>query len=195
MGNCAFKGNHGNAGRSMIIRVATCNDGVMELFPPVTAECITNGFPGHAIYRSCDALSLPLMHSEELVGGELYYLRPINSPLTIATTTSNVIPQSSMLPTPYRVSFDQHGFWRKQDNSSLDQVGTLGYGGGGTGMWKVKLAISPAQLAEILSQESRTEALIESVRTVAKCGNGSATSVASSDQWSLASSRKDASMG
>lgn len=68
-----------------------------------------------------------------------------------------------------------------------------GGNGGGVGeVWKVKLVISPAQLHEILSQESRTEALIESLRTVAKCGSG-ATSLAGSDQWSLASSRKAAS--
>nr|KYP71990.1 hypothetical protein KK1_011275 [Cajanus cajan] len=40
------------------------------------------------------------------------------------------------------------------------------------GVWKVKLVISPEQLSEILSQESRTEAFVESLRTVAKCGSG-----------------------
>lgn len=59
-----------------------------------------------------------------------------------------------------------------------------------SGVWKVKLVISPEQLSEILSQESRTEALIESVRTVAKCGNGLPPSVANSDQWSVCSSWK-----
>lgn len=59
-----------------------------------------------------------------------------------------------------------------------------------SGVWKVKLVISPEKLSEILSQESRTEALIESVRTVAKCGNGVPSSVANSDQWSVASSWK-----
>ncbi|MBA0769438.1 hypothetical protein Gotri_018170 [Gossypium trilobum] len=58
-----------------------------------------------------------------------------------------------------------------------------------SGVWKVKLVISPDQLAEILAQESRTEALIESVRTVAKCGNG-VSSVANSDQFSVSSSWK-----
>jgi hypothetical protein len=59
-----------------------------------------------------------------------------------------------------------------------------------TGVWKVKLVISPEQLAEILAQEARTEELIESVRTVAKCGNGVSSSVANSDQSSLSSSWK-----
>lgn len=62
-----------------------------------------------------------------------------------------------------------------------------------SGVWKVKLVISPEQLSEILSQESRTEALIESVRTVAKCGNGTSAAAASavnSDKWSVSGSWK-----
>lgn len=70
------------------------------------------------------------------------------------------------------------------------------YNSGRSGVWKVKLVISPEQLSEILSQESRTEALIESVRTVAKCGNGNGvpSSVANSDQWSVCSSSWKGSM-
>lgn len=52
-----------------------------------------------------------------------------------------------------------------------------------------KLVISPGQLLEILSQEGRTQELIESVRTVAKCGNIGVSTVGFSDQWSLSSSR------
>ncbi|KAK4369653.1 hypothetical protein RND71_013445 [Anisodus tanguticus] len=63
------------------------------------------------------------------------------------------------------------------------------------GFWKVKLVISPKQLLEILSQENATQELIESVRTVAKCGKSGTTSSSSansfgfSDSWSLSSSR------
>lgn len=59
------------------------------------------------------------------------------------------------------------------------------------GIWKVKLVISPEQLAEILSQEVRTEELIESIRTVAKCGNNyknclsTSSESAFSDLWGL----------
>jgi hypothetical protein len=49
--------------------------------------------------------------------------------------------------------------------------------------------ISPEQLLEILSQEGRTQELIESVRTVAKCGSGGVSSLEFSDRWSLSSSR------
>ncbi|CDP12241.1 unnamed protein product [Coffea canephora] len=56
-------------------------------------------------------------------------------------------------------------------------------------MKKVKLVISPQQLLEILAQEARTQELIESVRTVAKCRNGfCSSSMGFSDQWSLSSS-------
>ncbi|XP_008777743.1 uncharacterized protein LOC103697615 [Phoenix dactylifera] len=178
MGNCVFRGF--GEGGGLMIKVVTINGGVMELHPPVTVECITNGFPGHGIFRSRDLFSKPLLHNEELVGGELYYLRPLSD-------SHKGLPS---LVAPYRVSFDHHGFWRRQDMEVVPKFHTNGGNGGGVGgVWKVKLVISPAQLNEILSQDSRTEALIESVRTVAKCGNGAA-SVASSDQWSLASSRK-----
>lgn len=57
--------------------------------------------------------------------------------------------------------------------------------------------ISPEQLLEILSQEGRTQELIENVRTVAKCGNEAAVSCNSSsalsDQWSLCSSSRNGS--
>lgn len=57
------------------------------------------------------------------------------------------------------------------------------------GVWKVNLVISSEQLSQILSEEARTEALIESVRTVAKCSASGASSVASaaddSHLWSF----------
>ncbi|GMP22354.1 hypothetical protein CsSME_00000410 [Camellia sinensis var. sinensis] len=66
------------------------------------------------------------------------------------------------------------------------------YNNGGR-VWKVKLVISPGQLLEILSQETRTQELIESVRTVAKCRNIGVSSLGFSDQWSLSSSSLNAS--
>ncbi|RYR56120.1 hypothetical protein Ahy_A05g021908 isoform B [Arachis hypogaea] len=59
--------------------------------------------------------------------------------------------------------------------------------------WKVKLAITPEQLLEILSQETRTKELMESVRIVAKCGGvsscaGSAAASIVSEDWSHSSS-------
>nr|CAD1844277.1 unnamed protein product [Ananas comosus var. bracteatus] len=173
MGNCAFRGFEEGGDSSSTIKVVTANGGIMELRQPVAAESVTNGFPGHGVYR-IRSFSSPqqLLHNEELIAGERYYLRPINHP-------HHTLPSHAA---PYRVSFDRDGsFWKKQEIAQS----------------AVKLVISPQQLNEILSQEARTEALIESVRAVAKCGGGGggsgAFSVASSDQWSLASSRKGSS--
>lgn len=142
----------------------------MELCAPITAECITNEFPGHAIYRTRDIFSQPLLHNEELRAGHLYYLLPLNAGENINTMA------------PYRVSLDNNRVLKRVEAEVLPRYND-------SGVWKVKLVISPEQLAEILAQESQTEALIESVRTVAKCGNG-VSSVANSDQWSVSSSLK-----
>ncbi|MQM02656.1 hypothetical protein Taro_035423 [Colocasia esculenta] len=191
MGNCMFSGLKDPAEDAMV-RVVTNSGGVMELHTPVTAECITNGFPGHGIFRSADPHSTPLLHNEELLGGKVYYLRPLGARGTHAAGLSSIVAS-------YRVSFDHHGHWKRQQEAegfprctggNLGVSANGGALGGSAGVWKVKLVISPAQLADILSHDSRTEALIESMRTVAKCGNGVAASVANSDQWSLASSRK-----
>lgn len=167
MGNCVFRGFAQSAD---VIKVVTANGGVMELHPPITAECITNSFPGHGIFHSRDFLSPhPLVHSDELLAGEHYYLLPL--------TTSRPRRAALAPAAPYRMSFDSNGgAWRRAAEPA-----------DGGAVWKVKLMISPEQLTEILSTETRTEALIESVRTVAKCGSGFA-SAANSDQWSVASS-------
>ncbi|KAF9669130.1 hypothetical protein SADUNF_Sadunf14G0076000 [Salix dunnii] len=168
-----------------MIKVVTTNGGIMELYSPITAEFITNEFPGHAIYRSRDLFSQPLFHNEELQVGQPYYLLPINTNTTSLSNTrnnSNTINSfssstSSSKLTPYRMSFDNQRMWKR---SSTEAEVFPRYNS--TGVWKVKLVISPEQLAEIMAQETRTEELIESVRTVAKCGNGVSSSLASSDQ-------------
>lgn len=164
----------------------------MELYAPITAECITNGFPGHAIYRSRNLLSKPLLHTEQLHVGQLYYLLPIstnkNNTATNSSLSSSAASSSRLTAAPYRMSFDNQRIVKRP---STEAEVFPRYNN--TGVWKVKLVISPEQLAEILTQEARTEELIESVRTVAKCGNGVSSSVANSDQWSLSSSWKGSS--
>ncbi|GMI66729.1 hypothetical protein like AT3G61920 [Hibiscus trionum] len=181
MGNCVFKGF---AEVEDMVRVVTSSGGIMELFAPITAECITNEFPGHAIYRTPDSLSQPqpLLHNEELHAGHLYYLLPINTSFTKPNDPNHV----TSMNTPYRMSFDQQRVLKRAEAAEV----LPRYKYNSSGVWKVKLVISPDQLAEILAQESRTEALIESVRTVAKCGNGVSSSVANSDQSSVSSSWK-----
>lgn len=194
MGNCVFKGF---GGMEEMVKVVTSNGGIMELYAPITAECITNEFPGHGIFRSRDLFAQPLIHNEELHVGQLYYLLPLNPYKSNNTNTmskqsdtaainSNMSSLSSVAATPYRMSCDNQGIMKRfSDPEVVPRYNN-------TGVWKVKLVISPEQLSEILSQESRTEALIESVRTVAKCSNG-VPSAANSDQWSLSSSLKGSS--
>ncbi|XP_010267397.1 PREDICTED: uncharacterized protein LOC104604656 [Nelumbo nucifera] len=183
MGNCVFRGI---GGVHEVIKVVTSNGGIMELYAPITAECITNEFPGYGIFRSRDLFSQPLIHNEELLSGELYYLLPLHAGRGARITRDGDLRPNGMLSssfvTPYRMSFDNQGILKRSESEVFPRCNS-------TGVWKVKLVINPEQLTEILSQEARTEALIESVRTVAKCGNG-VSSVANSDQWSLSSSWK-----
>ncbi|KAK9122291.1 hypothetical protein Syun_019908 [Stephania yunnanensis] len=206
MGNCTFRGFGAGslASELLMIKVMTSNGGIMELFAPITAECVTNEFPGHGIFRSADLFSRPLPHNEELRVGELYYLLPLNTCRGARITRHGHIrptcldyssSSSSLNNAPYRISVDNQGLmtssYSSSSSSSSHEVFRRCGSSNGSGIWKVKLVISPEQLSEILSKEASTEALIDSVRAVAKCGSGTApSSTANSDQWSLSSSWK-----
>lgn len=118
-------------------------------------------------------------------------------------------------PAPYRMSLDYqyyHGVGLLKSTSTesfscrtLTNSTTISSSSNrrSIGFWKVRLVITPEKLLEILSQEACTKELIESVRTVAKCGVAAAVaSVAGggisssvgivSDQWSLSSSGRSA---
>ncbi|KAK1438570.1 hypothetical protein QVD17_04379 [Tagetes erecta] len=193
MGNCLFGGPSDN---DRIIKVINSTGGIMEFYSPITAECITDEFPGHAIFRGTDLFWKPVPHQEVLLVGNSYYLLPLDK--TRGTTKvghirSNSLPANAAAP--YRMSFDSRRLFKRSytDSSSSSK-------NNGSGFWKVKLVISPEQLLEILSQEGRTQELIENVRTVAKCGNegGGAVSTCNSssvlsDQWSLCSSSRNGS--
>ncbi|KAJ8626176.1 hypothetical protein MRB53_019483 [Persea americana] len=183
MGNCMVGGF---AGVDQVIKVVTSNGGVMELYTPVTVQRITDEFPGQAIYHKDDVFTRrPLPNNEELHAGEMYYLLPL-----IAQQGCNEreegYPMNGVVVAPYRMSSDNNGIWKRVESEVFSRCNKKG-------IWKVKLAISPDKLTEILSQEAPTEALIETVRTVAKCGSGSFSSL-SSDQWSLASSSRKGSL-
>lgn len=181
MGNCVLKGppqtNHD------VVKVVTADGGIMELFTPITAHCITSQYPGHAIFNTPTTLfSDPLLHNHELHAGQFYYLLPLN-PYYNPSSTKLHPDSSSVLSTPYRMSTcDTHNAAAKKraDAEVFPQYSS-------TGVWKVKLVISPQQLSQILSHDNRTEELIENVRTVAKCGNG-VGSAANSDHSSVAGS-------
>nr|GEW44474.1 hypothetical protein [Tanacetum cinerariifolium] len=66
MGNCLFgcPSDHDS-----IIKVINSAGGIMEFYAPVTAESITDEFPGHAIFRGHDLFWKPVPHHEFLVTG------------------------------------------------------------------------------------------------------------------------------
>ncbi|GAB2291141.1 hypothetical protein Dimus_025398 [Dionaea muscipula] len=180
-----------------MIRVVTSTGGIMELYAPITADSITDEFPGHRLFRSPDLFSSPpLLHNEHLHPGDLYYLLPISATSTTSSSSKAasssaddhhpIRSSSSPRLTPYRMSFDHNQWLSKRSDPDVYPRYS------GTGVWKVRLVINPEQLSEILSQEARTQELIESVRTVAKCGAGSfpPSSAASSDYGSVAGSWK-----
>ncbi|XP_020572863.1 uncharacterized protein LOC110019519 isoform X1 [Phalaenopsis equestris] len=181
MGNCAFAGGDGPS--SPTIKVVTPDGGVMELDAPVTAELITAAFPGYAIFPNRDLSSSPLLHTDNLAAGELYNLLP----LTTRAASITLLPS---VTAPYRVSFDRHAalFSRRLKTEAYSPAMAAG-------VWKVKLAISRAELAEILGEETRTEALIESVRAMTMCaaGGSSGSTATASDLQSFSSSRKTSS--
>ncbi|KAK7275439.1 hypothetical protein RIF29_16556 [Crotalaria pallida] len=205
MGNCVFKGYHHHHDHGdMMVKVVTSNGGIMELYSPITVECITKEFPGHGIFKNKSIITTqlfsssqqPLPNHQELHGGEVYYLLPLINPTTTSDTATATTTAATL--TPYRLSMCErinNYSNNSNNNNKMWSEPEVFPRYNSSGVWKVKLVISPEKLSEILSQESRTEALIESVRTVAKCGNGVPSSVANSDQWSVTSSWKGSIMG
>ncbi|XP_004514926.1 uncharacterized protein [Cicer arietinum] len=186
MGNCVFKGFHHGDFEDTMVRIVTSNGGIMELQSPIIVECITNEFLHHGIFKNnSNIFSKPLPKNEELQGGEIYYLLPLNHYSSNKNMTKQFEETFETL-TPYRVSMCDKN--NKNNNTWSEHEVFPRYNS--SGVWKAKLVISPEKLSEILSQESRTEALIESLRTVAKCGHGVPSSVANSEQWSVSSSFK-----
>ncbi|EYU38117.1 hypothetical protein ABFS82_14G195200 [Erythranthe guttata] len=195
MGNCLF-GGMGDGDQSLI-RVATSTGGVMEFSAPITVESITDEFPGHGIFRSHDLFWKPLPHSDVLLAGESYHLLPLLDSATVKgaaprvghVRSNSAPPQQLGGSAPYRMSFDSRGLTKRSAPAAEDAV-HVGGKAAAYGFWKVKLVISPEQLMEILAEEGKTEELIESVRTVAKCGSGFVGGF--SDHWSLSSSSRNA---
>ncbi|KAG6403693.1 hypothetical protein SASPL_135921 [Salvia splendens] len=169
MGNCIFKTL--GVVKDMV-KVVTPDGGVMELYAPITAECVTNEFPGHAIFGSPRRSSPPLFQSESLCAGQYYYLLP---------SQKGKDHGGDRVAAPYRMSVDNQGKLRRLSEPEVFPKYNS------TGVWKVRLVIHTDQLSEILSQEARTEALIESVRTAAKCAAAGVPSAANSERQSRTS--------
>ncbi|XP_010689865.2 uncharacterized protein LOC104903507 [Beta vulgaris subsp. vulgaris] len=156
-----------------MIKVVTTTGGIMELYAPITAEQITSEFPNHGIFLTPNPNTHPpLLHNDNLRPGLFYYLLP----LTLSSSTTSI---NGVLTTPYRMSVDQVGTTtRMVYKTQPDPDVVRKYNG--SGVWKVRLVINPEYLSEILSQDNKTQQLIESVRTVAKCGSGSVNTTSSS---------------
>ncbi|XP_004146558.1 uncharacterized protein LOC101218947 [Cucumis sativus] len=208
MGNCLFAGGAGEIQGK--IKVITSNGGIMELGSPITVGCIADEFPGYGIFKSHDLFWNPLPHNEELLPGKSYYLLPRNRGRNRGGedgvemgiirareghVRSNSVPEAAAAMAamaPYRMSFDYQGVLRRSQTEVFSR-----YSEKNGGVWKVKLVISPKRLVEILEEEGHTQELIESVRTVAKCGSTStsssfSSSMAFSDQWSLSTATANA---
>lgn len=190
MGNCVFKGFGAEADdQTEIVKVVT-SGGIMEIYTPIAASTITDEFPGQAIFRSHDVSGQPLLHNEKLHPHEVYHLLPLN-PYRTPIKTPSLYHQNSGICTPYRIS-SCDSYRRK----NADPEAFTRYSKKSSGEWKVKLVISPEELSEILSQGDKTKELIDSARTVAKCGSAGGSSVAGSEHSSTVSSIrwKEASM-
>lgn len=202
MGNCLFGGLGPEADQAggRLTRVITASGGVLEFYAPISAGSITDEFPGHRIFRTHDLFWKPLPYHKDLVAGESYYLLPFTGHASSVIlgkcghVRSNSIPADSMV-TPYRMSIEYRGALKRSYTDVFSRYSNSG--GSGGRLWKVRLVISPEQLLEILSNEGRTQELIDSMRAVAKCGAGegsmggalSSSSGGFSDHWSLSSSR------
>ncbi|XP_021748348.1 uncharacterized protein LOC110714176 [Chenopodium quinoa] len=169
-----------------MIKVVTTTGGIMELYSPITVEQITSEFPNHGIFLNPNpASNPPMLHNDNLCPGQLYYLLPLNLPSSVATETDT---SNYNVSTPYRMSVDTTGTRVVYKNQPDTDV--VPRNDNGSGVWKVRLVINPEHLSEILSQDNKTQQLIESVRTVAKCGSGNATNggAKTSSSLSLSSS-------
>lgn len=208
MGNCVFRDYYNNTNSSKLvdhhhrqrrrvmvateteqtsmIKVVTTTGGIMELYAPITVEQITSEFPNHGLFLSPNpATHPPLLHNENLCPGQLYYLLPLtlsSSPTTTTTALQN--NNNNIVSTPYRMSVDTTPRMAYRNQPDPDVVPRYN----GSGVWKVRLVINPEQLSDILSQDNKTQQLIESVRTVAKCGSGTSNSGAKTSSSASAGS-------
>ncbi|KAL8142689.1 hypothetical protein V2J09_015721 [Rumex salicifolius] len=186
MGNCLFGAAEPEEPK---IQVSTSTGAIMEFEAPITAACIVKEFPGHFLFKSHDLFWKPLSPLEELHPGESYCLLKWAQRHAGGHVRSKSIPMApgGAASKPYRMSFDSHGVLKRSASTEVSRI-ISNNNSHNSGVWKVKLVISPEQLVEILSQQNRTEELIENVRSVAKCGASRASSMdLSSDQWSVSS--------
>ncbi|XP_004515986.1 uncharacterized protein [Cicer arietinum] len=86
MGNCLWGAM---SDPSTLIKVITSDNGIMEFYPPITVNFITNEFQNHAIFPNNDQFSKPLCQLDELVAGQSYYLMPLNNRQNVHHTSTS----------------------------------------------------------------------------------------------------------
>ncbi|KAL6498843.1 hypothetical protein OROGR_003851 [Orobanche gracilis] len=167
MGNCVFKGV---SEKKAVIKVVIPAGGVMELQAPIKAQKIIDHYPDHAIFSFSSPT--PLCLDQDLCAGSTYLVLPLQP------RDSREIERSAVnMMMPCRMSVDYNHQSQGSPSVSERDVNSpprRHYNNNSAtrdGVWKVRLAISSDQLSEIFSQEARTEALIQSLSTVAKCAS------------------------
>lgn len=149
MGNCSLKGVTDTAKTFNFIRLMTDSGEILKLKGPKLVGEVLHSFPGYKIFGQ-GHFSTPLFDHEELVGGKFYYLLPDHHQ-----------PKEHQNP----VAEKDEGNGREPVRVSSAAMEVLNPPQ--KGVWRVKLAISPKQLEEILAEEVNTEALIEQMRMAA----------------------------
>lgn len=183
MGNCSLKGVTDTAKGFNFIRIMTDSGEILKLKGPKFVGEVLHDFPGYKIYGK-GQLSSPLFDHEELLGGQFYYLLPLGE-----EKASQVGDEH---PTTHSESAD--GNERepvRMSSAALELVTSLANGSAleviappQKGVWRVKLAITPRQLEELLAEEVNTEALIEQMR-MAAATSASATPRRTKSSWGL----------
>lgn len=155
MGNCSLKGVTDTAKTFNFIRLMTDSGEILKLKGPKLVGEVLHSFPGYKIFGQ-GHFSTPLFDHEELVGGKFYYLLPL-------------LPDRHQ---PKKQQEHQNPVAEKDEGNGREPVRVSSaamevLNPPQKGVWRVKLAISPKQLEEILAEEVNTEALIEQMRMAA----------------------------
>lgn len=157
MGNCMA-----GEKRINVVRIMMDSGRIIEIKGPLQVRALINDFPGYAIFHRGSATS-PLMDHEQLERGRLYYLLPMAREQS-EFPNSDAIEEFATKMTPLRLSTEASSelVMNTTMGSSLEVLPSPG-----NGVWRVKLVISSDQLAEVLSEQVNTQALIERMRAAA----------------------------
>lgn len=160
MGNCSLKGVTDTAKGFNFIRLMTDSGEILKLKGPKLVGEVLHSFPGYKIFGQ-GHFSTPLFDHEELLGGKFYYLLP--------HLGDHHQPKHQH---QHQHQHQNHPVAEKEDGNGREPVRVSSaalevLNPPQKGVWRVKLAISPKQLEEILAEEVNTEALIEQMRMAA----------------------------